>query len=345
MVGSRAPTQHPRELETGLTRNIMKTLRFSMCALALVTTVIAAPALPADTTRPVRIIVPFLGGELFDGVARIVIKKLGVSAGLPFVIENHPGDGSHFAAELVAKAQPDGYTLLFAPIAHYAVAASLPAKLHYDLLADFTPVTLIANAPHVLVAHPSLPVKSVAAVTAVVKAGPGQIKWASHGKTSLSHLELEMFRSLSGIKISSTPLSDSGAALRELLVGNVDLLFDGITATLPHIKAGRLRAIAVAGSKRSPALRELPTVAEGGIRGFEADYWYGILAPEGVDMSAIGRLNDDFSKAVNAGDVRESLMSYGIETRSSTPAQLATIMRDEVAKWAKVIKASEINSE
>lgn len=323
----------------------VKTLRLSICALALLTTVIAAPALPAETTRPVRIIVPFLGGDLFDSAARIVIKKLGVSAGLPFVIENHPGDDSHFAAELAAKAQPDGYTLLFAPIVHYAVAASLPAKLHYDLLADFTPVTLIANAPHVLVAHPSLPVKSVAAVIAIVKASPGQIKWASHGKTSLSQLELEMFRSLSGIKINSTPLSDSGAALPELLVGNVDLLFDNITATLPHIQAGRLRAIAVAGTKRSPALRELPTVAEAGIRGFEADHWYGILAPEGVDMSAVGKLNDDFSKAVNTGDVRERLMSYGIETRSSTPAELAKIMRDEVAKWAKVVKASGINSE
>jgi tripartite-type tricarboxylate transporter receptor subunit TctC len=323
----------------------MKTLRLSICALALLTTVIAAPALPADTTRPVRIIVPFLGGELFDGVARIVITKLGESAGLPFVIENHPGDDGHFAAELVAKAQPDGYTLLFAPIVHYAVGASLRIKLHYDLLADFTPVTLIANAPHVLLAHPSVPAKSIAAVLASEKARPGQIKWASHGKTSLSQLELEMLRSLSGIKINSTPLDDSGAALSELLVGNVDLLFDSITATLPHIKAGRLRAIAVAGSKRSPALRESPTVAEAGIRGFEADHWYGILAPEGVDMSAVGRLNDDFSKAVNAGDVRERLMSYGIETRSSTPAQLARIMRDEVAKWAKVLKASGLNSE
>jgi tripartite-type tricarboxylate transporter receptor subunit TctC len=320
----------------------MKTLRLSICTLALLTTVVAAPALAADTTRPVRVIVPYVGGELFDGVARIVIKKLGVSAGRPFVIDNHPGADSHFAAELVAKAQPDGYTLLLGPIVHYAIAASLPAKLYYDLLADFTPVTLIANAPHVLVAHPSLPLKSISAVIASEKSRPGQFKWASHGKNSLSRLELEVLSSLSGIRISNTPLGDgdNDAALRELLVGNVDLLFESITATLPHIKAGRLRAIALAGAKRSPALRELPTVAEGGIKGFEADHWYGILAPEGVDMSAVGRLNDEFSKAVNAGDVRASLLTYGIETRRSTSAELATIMRNEVAKWAKVIKTS-----
>jgi tripartite-type tricarboxylate transporter receptor subunit TctC len=322
----------------------MKTLRLSICALALLAAVIAAPVLPADTTPPVRIIVPFLGGELFDSVARIVIEKLGVSAGPPFVIENHPGDDSHFAAELVAKAQPDGHTLLLAPIVPYAVAVSLHATLHYDLLADFTPVTLIANAPQVLVAHPSVPAISIAAVLALEKARPRQLKWASRGKTSLSQLEMEMLSSLSGITINSTPLADSSAALRELLTGNVDLLFDSITATLPHIKAGRLRAIAVAGSKRSPALRELPTVAEAGIKGFEADYWYGILAPEGVDMSAVGKLNADFAKAVNARDVTEHLMSYGIETRSSTPAALATIMRDEVAKWTKVIKASRGNA-
>lgn len=320
----------------------MKMLRLSICALALITTVVAAPALPADITRPVRVIVPFLGGELLDDVARIVVKKIGAPSGPPFVIDNHPGDDSHYAAELASKAQPDGYTLLFAPIVHYAVAVSLPAKLHYDLLSDFTPVTLVANAPHVLVAHPSLPVKSVAAIIAAVKESPGQIKWASYDKTSLSQLELEMFRSLSGIKIGSSQLNDSRAALRELLVGNVELLFDSITATLPHIKAGRLRAIAVAGSKRSPALRESPTVAEAGVRGFEADYWYAILAPEGVEKSVVGRLNDDISKAVNAGDVRESLLSYGIEARSSTPVELATIMRDEVAKWAKVIKSRKV---
>lgn len=321
-----------------LTQNIMKTLRLSICALALVTTVNAVPAVPAESTRPVRVVVPFLGGELFDSVARIVIGKLAVSAARPFVIDNHPGDDSHFAAELVAKAQPDGYTLLFAPIVHYAVAASLPAKLHYNLLADFTPVTLIANAPHVLVAHPSLPAKSISAVLASEKLRPGQIKWTSQGKSSLSQFELEMFGNLSGIKVSSTPIGDGGAALSALLVGNVDIMFDSITATLPHIKAGRLRAIAVAGSKRSPALRGLPTVAEAGIRGFGADYWYGMLAPEGVEMSYIGRLNAEFSKTVIADDVRERLISYGIETHSSTPVQLATIMRDEVAKWERVIK-------
>jgi tripartite-type tricarboxylate transporter receptor subunit TctC len=158
----------------------VKTLRLSICALALLTTVIAAPALPADPTRPVSIVVPFLGGDLADQVARSVVGKLGEKPERVFAVVNNPGDNGHFGAEIVAKARPDGYTLLFAPITSYAAAAGLRARLHYDLLADFTPVTLIANAPQVLVAHPSQPVKSVAALIALAKARPGQIQWASH---------------------------------------------------------------------------------------------------------------------------------------------------------------------
>ena len=290
-------------------------------------------------SRPVRIIVPWPGNDLEDRAARIVVKQLVATSGRAFAVDNNPGDYGHFGAELVAKAQPDGYTLLFAPVVSYAAAASLHAKLHYDLIADFTPVTLIANAPHVLIAHPSLPAQSVPALIAVAKAGPGRIRWATHGRASHSQLELEMFRGLSGIRIESMPF-DEGTALPALLVGNAELLFESIAAALPHIKSGRVRALAVAGSKRSLVLRGLPTVAQAGIKGFAADNWFGILAPEGVDESIVSRLNGDFARAVSAVEVRERLMSYGMETRSSTPAELAAIMRDEIAKWARVIKSA-----
>lgn len=296
------------------------------------------------SSQPVRIIVPFLGSELPDDVARIVVRKLDEKSGHRFTVENNPGDDGHFGAELVAKARPDGYTLLFAPITGYAAAAGLRARLHYDLLADFTPVTLIAGAPQLLLVHPSLPVKSVAMLIALAKARPGEIRWTSHGNASLSRLEREMFRALSGISVDRLPVNDSRAALSSLLVGDADLLFDSLAATLPHIKAGRLRAIAAAGSKRARALPELPTVATAGIQGFEADHWYAILAPEGVEMPVVGKLNGDFAKAVDAGDVSERLLSLGFETRRSTPAELAAIMRADVAKWAKVIKASGINA-
>ena len=329
----------------GVLKRIFAPLRRQLLrALTLLAAVFATPALPADAARPVRIIVPFLGGSLADDMARIVANMLDKTARQPFVVENRPGDDGHFGAELVAKAPFDGYTLLLAPIVDYAAAVSLHATLHYDLLADFTPVTLIANAPHVVVAHPSLPAKTVAAVIALAKSRPGQIRWGSHGIISLSQLELEMFRDLSDIRITSVQFNSSSATLSELLAGNADLLFDSIAATLPHIKSGRLRAVAVAGSRRSPTLRELPTVAEAGVKGFEADYWYGILAPEGVDQSVITKLNDDFAKAINARDVGERLMFFGIEARSSTSAELAQIMRGEVAKWAKVIKDAGIKS-
>jgi len=322
---------------------ILPALALAALIAALSMTSAIAQAQPYPL-QPVRIIVPFAGGDLADNVARIVVRKLNENSTRPFAVENNPGDDGHFGAELVAKASPDGYTLLFAPIADYAAAASLRARLHYDLLADFTPVTLIADAPQLLVAHPSLPVKSVATLIALAKARPGQLGWASHGKASLSQLELEMFRGLSGISVNRTPFDDSSAALPALLVGDAELLFDSLAATLRHIKAGRLRAIAVAGSKRARALPELPTVAAAGVKGFASDHWYAMLAPEGIEMPVVSRLNDDFAKTIGAGDVNERLLSLGFETRRSTPAELAALMRDDVAKWAKVIKASGINT-
>lgn len=289
-----------------------------------------------------RIIVPYPGDDLEDRAARIVVRKLADTSGHAFAVDNNPGDNGHFGAEIVAKALPDGYTLLFAPLANYAAAASLRARLHYDLLADFTPVTLIANAPQLLVVHPSLPVKSVAALIALAKARPGQIRWASHGSASLSQLELEMLRGLSSIRVNSVPFAERRAALPALLVGDAELLFDSLAATLSHIKAGTLRAIAVAGSKRARALPELPTVAAAGIKGFESDHGYALLAPEGTELTVISRLNADFSRAIGASDVGERLLSLGFETLRSTPAELAAIMRDDVAKWARVIKAAKM---
>ncbi len=315
-----------------------------LCPIPLLALAFSAVAQPdtarAQSPRSVRIVVPFLGGGMADAVARIGVASAQELSKTPYHVENRPGDDGHFGAEVVAKAEPDGNTLLFAPIALYASSVSLFAKLHYNLEADFTPVTLIANAPHVLVAHPSLPVKSVKDLLALAKARPGQMRWIAHGKNSLSQLEMEMLSSLSGIRINRAPYSNSGTMLAELIAGNAELAFDTVATTLPHVKSGKLRALALAGSQRSPALRELPTVAESGIAGFEADYWYALLAPEGVAKPAVERLTDDFSKAVNSAGTRDRLLPHGIEVRSSTSAELARIIRDEVAKWAKVAKAA-----
>ena len=324
--------------------------RLSLRTLALVTAALATHALPAanapaDAARPVRIMVPFLGGSLSDSVARIVAKKVADHTGRPFSVENRPGDDGHFGAEIVSKAEPDGYTALFAPITNYAVAVNLQTIRHYDLANDFAPVTLIANAPHVLVAHPSLPIRSIGELIVAARSKPGQLRWASHGPRSLSQLETEMFRRLTGVKATSVPYASSAKALPELLAGNVDLLFDSIAGTLPHIQSGKLRGIAVASARRSPALARLPTVAEAGVKGYEANYWYGLLLPDGVSQVIIDRLQRDFATALGANDVKELLLRYGIEPHSSTPGELAKIMHGEIAKWAKVIREAGIKIE
>ena len=295
-----------------------------------------SPRTPA--ARPVRVVVPFLGGGVADSVARIVVSRARDLSKTPYQVENRPGDDGHFGAEVVAKSEPDGTVALFAPVTLYAAAVSLFRDLHYSLESDFTPVTLIANAPHLLLVHPSLPVKSVKDLLALAKARPGEVRWLAHGRSSLSRLELDMLSSLGGIRLAGVPYSKSGTVLPELAAGNAELAFDSIAAALPHIKSGKLRAIAVAGARRSPALRDVPTVAEGGVAGFEANYWYALLVPEGAAKPVVERLSDDFTKAIASPETRERLLPHGIEAHASTGAELAKIIRDDVAKWANVAK-------
>ncbi len=287
-----------------------------------------------------RIVVPFLANGIADSIARIAVGNAQKASKTAYAVENRPGDEGHFGAEVVSKAEPDGQVLLFAPVTVYAAAASHAAKLHYDLAADFTPVTLVANAPHVLVIHPSLPAKSVRELIALAKSNPARLRWAAHSRTSLSMLELELFRSLSGVRVNAIPYTNSAAVMPDLLSGNAEIAFDTIAAALPHLKAGKLRAIAVASSQRSPALRDTPTIAEAGVPGFEANYWYGLLLPEGAAKAVVDRLNEELVRGINAADTRERLLLHGIEARASTPAELGKIVRDEITKWAGVSKSA-----
>ena len=297
-------------------------------------------ALPAGVARAqtVHLVVPFRGGGVADSVARIVVNQ--IPASRQFAVENRFGDDGHFGAELVSRAESDGRTLLFAPVANYAVAASAYKSLHYSFPGDFAGVTLVANAPHALLAHPSLPVQSVADLIALARAHPGRLKWASEGKLALSQLEIDLFRQLTGIKVEAVPYAASDKALPELLNGNAVLLFTAIAAALPHVKSGRLRALAVASGHRSPTLPALPTVAESGVKGFEAEYWYAVLAPDGTDKAVIAKLSGELGKAVGAREVRDRLQFYGIEARASAPADVDRMMRAETAKWAPLVKAA-----
>lgn len=323
----------------------MNTLHKLIAAAVLATVAgvsVAQPAASATVTAQlVRIVVPDLAGEHIDDVARMVTARLD-SPSRKFVIENRPGDYYHFGAEIVSRSRPDGNTLLFAPVTQYAAAISQFANLYYDLQSDFTAVALVANAPHALVVHPSLRVKSVSELIAIAKARPGEVKWGTHGTTSLSRLEMEMFRNLSGISVDTTPSNSGRMGLRDLLGGNTAVVFDSLLNVLPLVNSNRAHVIAIAGSRRSPALPQLPTIAEAGVAGFEADYWYGILAPEGVDPAIIKSLHGEFARALASDSVKKSLLSFGIETRGDGPADFAKILRADLARWAQVAKRAGI---
>ena len=309
------------------------------CALVLLSAALSAaaqPVLPAATpVEPVRIVVPYVNGDVEDVLAREIFATPDKSARRPFLVDNRPGGTGHHGAEVVARAKPDGSVVLFAPFSYYAAEAVL-YQLHYDPVADFTPVTLAANAPQLLFAHPSLPVKSVGELIAFAKAQPGQVKWGWHNQNAFTELQTDMFWAMTGIKVGRTSHSDANSVMLELLGGRIELTFDGIVGTLSLIKSGKLRPLAVSGSRRAAAQPDVPTIAQSGIKGYEADYWYALLAPEGTDLRTVSELREDFSRRISTDDVKKRLLSHGVETAGNLSADLATIMRAESAKWAKV---------
>lgn len=289
--------------------------------------------------RPIRIVVSFAPGGSVDLVARLMGQKLQEAWGQQVVIDNRPGAGGNLSAELVAKAAPDGYTLYMSS-ASFVVNASLYEKLPYDPVKDFEPVSLIASVQNVLVAHPSLPAKTVKELIALAKRAPGRINYASTGSGSSGHLTMELLKSMAGIDLTHVPYKVIGQATSDLIAGQISLWFPSLPGALPHITAGKMTALAVSGARRSPALPQAPTVAEAGIAGFEAVTWYPLLAPANTPKPIVDRLNAQVVAILNAGDVRERLTAQGVEPVGSTPAQLAQHIRTELPKWAKVVRLS-----
>lgn len=322
----------------------MNTLLRCLCMTLLAVTPLGALA-QTYPTKPVRVVVPFPPAGASDILARVVSQKLSETMGRQFIVDNRPGAGANIGANIASKAPPDGYTLLLGAVTNHAVSMGLYSKLPYDLEKDLAPVALLANVQHMLVAHPSLPVKSVRDVVALAKARPGQLNWASQGNGTLSHLEMELFRSLAGIDVTHIPYKGSAEAMPNLLAGQVVLFFDAIPASLPHVKSGRLRAIAVAATKRSAALPDIATVAESGLKGFEANNWFGIMAPKGMPDEIVAKLNAEIVKAVNAPDVKEKMYAQGAEMIAGSPAELGKVVHAEVVKWAKVIKDAGVRLE
>ena len=297
----------------------------------------AAQTYPA---KPVHVIVPFPPGGAADLLTRALGKKLTEAWGQAVVPDNRPGAGGNIGAEAAAKAAPDGYTLFMAAVTTHAVSMSLYSKLGYDLEKDLAPVSLVANVPHILVAHPSVPAKNLMEVIAWLKAQGGKVNFASQGNGTLSHLEYELMKSMGGFSANHIPYKGSAPAMTDLLAGTVTLFFDSIPSSLPQVRAGKLRGIAVASSRRSPVLPDLPTVAEGGLTGFAADSWFGIMVPAGTPKDIIARLNAEVIKALDSAEVKDIITKQGGEVRGSSPEGMAAQISSDREKWGKVVRDS-----
>jgi tripartite-type tricarboxylate transporter receptor subunit TctC len=311
---------------------------FELLVLVLVCALPSTAGAQAYPAKPVRVIVPFPPGAGVDIAVRLVTPRVGEALGQQFIVENRAGAGGNIGAEAAARAPADGYTL-FAAGAPAAISQTLYSKLGYNLIKDFDAVALVATVPLVLVGHPSLPVNSVPELVALAKTKPGALTYGSTGNGSTPHLTAALLRMRTGIEIVHIAYKGSPMAVSDLLAGNVTFMFANALSVMPHVQNGRLRALAISSSKRSPKAPNLPTVAET-YTGFESGTWYSFVAPVGTPRDVIARLNGTIVKALQMPDVREKLQAQGAELLSGTPQQAASFIRSEVAKWGKVVKAS-----
>lgn len=290
--------------------------------------------------KAIRLVVPFPPGGPADILSRAIGEKLTNAWGQQVVVDNRAGAGGAIGSEIVAKANPDGYTLLMGFVGTHAINPSLYSKLPYDNVRSFEPVSLVATATIILVLHPSVPAKSVGELISLAKLKPGELTFGSPGNGTPQHLGGELFNTMAGVKMTHVPYKGAVPAINDLLGGRLSLIFSSAPPALPHVKTGKLRALAVTSAKRSSVAPELATISESGLPGFEVINWYGVLAPAGTQKAIVSKLNAEIVKIVNMADVKERLSSVGIETFSSTPAQFAAFIKEETAKWAKVVKFS-----
>jgi tripartite-type tricarboxylate transporter receptor subunit TctC len=295
--------------------------------------------------RPVKIIVPFPAGGATDILTRVVGQKLSERIGQQMPIDNRPGAGANIGAEAAAKSPPDGYTLLMGSIASHSIALSYYKTLGYDVRKDFAPIAMTGAITNVLVVHPALPVRNVRELIALARAHPGQLNFASSGTGGLIHLTGELFKQMAKIDIVHVPYKGTALFLPDLLNGQIAMSLDTLPPHLPFIKTGKLRALAVTTVKRSPVLPDLPTVAEAALPGFESVAIYALLAPAGTSKDIVTSLNRETNVVLQMGDVKDKLSAQGIEPLGGTPEAVSAIIRNEVAKWARVIKEGGITPE
>lgn len=321
-------------------------LAFLALALALGFGSVPASA-QAWPAKPIRIVVPFAAGGTTDILARALAPELQKALGQPVVVDNKPGAGGNVGAAEVAKAAGDGYTFLMGTVGTHGINAALYPKLPYDPIKDFVPVTLVAGVPNVVVMNAEtarrMGIDTIADLVRVAKANPGKFNMASSGNGTSIHLSGELFKTMTGTYMVHFPYRGSGPALIDLMGGSTDIMFDNLPSALPHVKAGKLKALAVTSARRSDAVPDLPTVAEAGgaaLKGYDASSWFGLLAPAGTPMEIVNRVQQESAKAMATPALKERLLSQGAIPSGNTSAEFARHIADETAKWAKVVKAS-----
>jgi len=295
---------------------------------------------PAYPKQPVTLVVPFSAGGPTDAMARALALKLGERLGQPVVIDNRGGAGGGIAAELVARAPADGHTLFFGTTGTMAINPSLYTKLRYDPAKDFAPVSLMATTMNVLVVNPQIAAKNLTELVALAKAKPGELTYGSAGNGSSNHLSGELFRSSAGLQINHIPYKGSAPAMIDLLGGRLSMMFDTIAQQTQNIAAGKVNALAVTGPARSPLLPNVPTAQEAGLKGFDVTIWYGVLAPKGTPAPVVERLQREMVAVMNTDEMKKRMTADGADARTTTPAEFATLIKSDTAKWAVVVKNS-----
>ncbi len=296
-------------------------------------------------TKPIRFIVPFPAGGAGDLVIRALAQKMSENWGQAVVLDNRSGASGALGLQIAARAAPDGHTLALGTASTHSINPALHRDLPYDPIKDFTPIASLIVIPNVLVAHPSVPARSLQELIQLARAKPGQLSYASNGTGTSSHMAGELLKRAAGIQLLHVPYKGAGIAVNDVLGGHVQLLFGAVATSLPHVQAGKLRALAVTGAQRSSVAPNVPTVAESGFPGFEVVQWFGAFAPAGTPRHIVVKLNAELNRAMRLPDVQEGFARQGFETRPATPEQFAAYVKSELEKWSRVIKEAGIRAE
>ncbi len=327
-----------------MSRTFLSTRRTLTLAAASALGLLALTPLAAQAqafpTKAITIIVPFSAGGTTDILARVLGQFISKDLGQPVIIDNRAGAGGNIGTQLVARAAPDGYTILMGTVGTHAINQSLYPKLAFDPIKDFAPLTRVALVPNLLVANPAQPFKTVKELMAYAKANPGKVTFGSSGSGTSIHLSGELFKQMAGVDIQHVAYKGSAPAVNDLLGNHIAIMFDNMPSAIGHVKAGKLRPLAVTTAQRSPALPDVPTIAEAGVPGYEATSWFGLLAPAKTPAPVVARLNAVILKALADPDVKKKLLEQGAEPAGETPAQFAAFIGSETVKWGKIVKQS-----